>query len=575
MAKEIKIDLIVDDKGTAKIKGFGKTTEHEAKKAGSALERHVGKALTGIGKGFKGLTKSLFSLKGAVAAIGVGFIAKSFLDAAKETENFSVRLNILLGSVENGNKLFKDMATFAGKVPFEYNEIMGAATQLAGVMRGGVEEINKWMPLIADLAAVSGLGIRQTTEQVVRMYSAGAASADLFRERGITAMLGFQAGVTYSAEETRKMLMEQWEKQDSAFRGSTEKLAKTWTGLMSMFGDKWFQFRDAVMKSQVFEGLKQSAQGLLDVLNQMDLTAIAEKIGNAVRAISQSVITESIKMFQTAHEAFRALQALVSGIMEKYYKARADVLVWSRGLSKSGAGVVGKVGEAGATYMSEENFKIVKALRQAQSDWAGVTEDTITAYDKLNSTINKVQSGTNNFFKSVENSATKSINTVKSLTQETGQFFDYMAAEQGKDPFTLTPMIKKSPAVAWADGISSMQDDLAGMGETIATTFDVSGLASMAEKIGLHQRRGTWGQRVMPGGALEERELQSLYDIQKRVLVAQSNLAVSQAESARVGLQKGTAYNITVNVSGGTNSSTSDIALSVRRELEKMDARGV
>jgi len=59
------------------------------------------------------------------------------------------------------------------------------------------------------------------------MYSAGAASADLFRERGILAMLGFQAGVTYSAEETRQRLMQAWLEPESKFKGMTGEMAKT------------------------------------------------------------------------------------------------------------------------------------------------------------------------------------------------------------------------------------------------------------------------------------------------------------------------------------------------------------
>ena len=101
--------------------------------------------------------------------------------------------------------MFETMSKFAAKVPFEYEKIMSSATALAGVMEGGVDEVEQWMPMISDLAAVSRLSIEETTGQIIRMYSAGAAAADLFRERGITAMLGFQAGARYTAEETREI----------------------------------------------------------------------------------------------------------------------------------------------------------------------------------------------------------------------------------------------------------------------------------------------------------------------------------------------------------------------------------
>ena len=194
-------------------------------------------------------------------------VVRSFIQAADVAEGFGVRLEVLLGSVKEGNRLFEDMAMFAGKVPFEYEKIMGASTALAGVMKGGVDEINAWMPMIADLAATTGLTLEDTTSQVIRMYSAGAASADMFRERGVLAMLGFQAGVSYSAEETREMMMKSWKKAGSQFAGATDKLALTWSGMTSMLADKWFAFRTMVMKSGVFDWMKSALSTLNEFLD--------------------------------------------------------------------------------------------------------------------------------------------------------------------------------------------------------------------------------------------------------------------------------------------------------------------
>lgn len=244
-------------------------------------------AVKNMEKQTKSLSNNLRNLKRVALTVFVGWgvknIATSFLDAATEAEGFAVRLNGLLGSVEEGNRLFKNMAEFAGQVPFEYREIMSSATALSGVMRGGVDEISRWMPMIADLAAASGLGIEQTTQQVIRMYSAGAGAADLFRERGVLSMLGFQAGVSYSAEETRKKMVEAWEDPQSKFRGMTEDLAQTWTGTMSMFRDVWFQFRNMVMESGPFKLMKEQAQELLKEVNRLKdegkLAEWAEKTG--------------------------------------------------------------------------------------------------------------------------------------------------------------------------------------------------------------------------------------------------------------------------------------------------------
>lgn len=246
MANDTKIVVSGE---TSKYERAMKNIRLHSKRTTQAVQRQW-KTTAGV---FDGVTGKLLALAGAG---GLGALGMGFLGAARESENFQVRLKVLLGSVEEGNKLFRNMEIYAGKVPFQYREIMGAATQLSGVMAGGVKEVTAWMPLIGDLAAASGLSIQQTTEQVVRMYSAGAASADLFRERGILAMLGFEAGVSYSADETRKQLVNMWADPASRFRGATTEMSETWDGMVSMIQDKWFQFRNIIMDAGVFDALK-------------------------------------------------------------------------------------------------------------------------------------------------------------------------------------------------------------------------------------------------------------------------------------------------------------------------------
>ncbi|MGE0256926.1 MAG: phage tail tape measure C-terminal domain-containing protein [Alphaproteobacteria bacterium] len=247
--------------GSAELNKMGlsaRTAGAEADRARAPWDRHNAVVAKG-GAVAAHTTASVNALRLAVLALATGMagrVAASFVSAASEAENYRVRLNRLLGSQAEGNRMFKEAADYAGRVPFEYREIMGAATTLAGVMKGGVDEIREWLPLIGDLAAASGLTIEEATGQVVRMLSAGAAAADLFRERGVLAMLGFQAGVTYSTAETRKQLLEEFNRVDSKFRGAADDMGRTWTGLTSMLSDKWFAFRQQVMDAGPFETLK-------------------------------------------------------------------------------------------------------------------------------------------------------------------------------------------------------------------------------------------------------------------------------------------------------------------------------
>jgi len=213
------------------------------------------------------IAKDLIKIGAAITA-GLGFAGKTLIDVGAKTESLKLRMSSLLGSVAEGNRVFKDMSDFAGKVPFAYEDIMEASTQLSGVLKGGAAEIKATMPMIADLAAVSGLSIQQTTDQVSRMYSAGAGAADLFREKGINAMLGFKSGVAVSAEETKKKLIEAFEDPASKFRGAANKLATTWEGTLSMIGDKWFQMRSTLAEAGVFNYFKSIAHVINDLFGQ-------------------------------------------------------------------------------------------------------------------------------------------------------------------------------------------------------------------------------------------------------------------------------------------------------------------
>jgi len=300
-------------------------------------QRRVMRAVTVMSKGFNIIRKSVMSLRNAVVllagAYGMAKLASSFLEASKAAEGFQVRLTALLGGVREGNRLFSAMTEYATSVPFTYEEIMASATSLAGVMKGGVDEITKWMPMIGDLAAVSGLSIQDTTGQIIRMYSAGAGAADMFRERGILAMMGFTAGAKYSAKETQEIMFDFWNAAGSRIKGVTGELAKTWAGTMSMFGDAWFQFRLMVMDSGPFDALKAGAQEALKwILKMKDEGKLQEWATEVASQIIRGIggIVEAIVWVKKAfHEVIIIWNKADAWINEKLLAKAQKDLAWA------------------------------------------------------------------------------------------------------------------------------------------------------------------------------------------------------------------------------------------------------
>lgn len=293
----------------------------------------LGSTLGNLRSKLNGIATGMTGLKALLAGVGGGLLARSFIQAADTAEQYRVRLNVLLGSQKEGNRLFKEMADFAGTVSFQYEEIMGAATNLAGVMKGGVDEVQQWMPLIADLAAASGLSIQDTTSNIIRMYSAGAASADMFRDRGILAMLGFQSGVAYSAEETRKRLIAAFEDPFSKFRGASKELAKTWSGMLSMLSDRWFQFRNMVMEAGVFDYIKAALQLWLDYMQKLQKEG---RIDEWAQGIAKTIITVMGKIAIAVGwvaDAFRGWQMIWQGLKMTFALLGQGMMAVIRGIN--------------------------------------------------------------------------------------------------------------------------------------------------------------------------------------------------------------------------------------------------
>jgi len=228
-------------------------------------------------KQFRGLTsrstdlmkRHWLKVAAAVAAVTYAMVkmTKSLITASSTVEQYRTRLTVLLKDVEKGNQVFEDMADLAGRVPKTYEEIMASATDLTAVVRDGTKEVKQLMPMIVDLSAATGMSVQEVTGQMIRMYSAGAASADMFRERGVSAALGFQAGVSYSAEETMKIMIQQWEDGTGKFVGAADQLKDTFEGIVSMMQDAWFQFKVAVGE-EIFEQIKLDGQALLEIIQE-------------------------------------------------------------------------------------------------------------------------------------------------------------------------------------------------------------------------------------------------------------------------------------------------------------------
>jgi hypothetical protein len=247
-------------------------------------------ALTGVRKNLNSVKNSVFSLKGALVGLGAGAIIKSFVDVGKEVESLQVRFKFLFGSIEEGKVAFDSLTDFAGRVPFSLEEISRASGNLAVVAKDA-QDLNRVLEITGNVAAVTGLDFETTSSQIQRAFSGGIGAADLFRERGVRALLGFQAGAKVTAEETIARFEELFS-GNGQFANATKDLATTLEGTISMIGDKYFKFQKDVA-SGFFDELKGEFGDLNEFLEQNEqqikdiATSIGENFAGAITTTSQ------------------------------------------------------------------------------------------------------------------------------------------------------------------------------------------------------------------------------------------------------------------------------------------------
>ena len=248
---------------------------------------------------------AVFNLQSAFVGLGAGLVIRNLVNTGRELENLQVRLKFLLKDTNEGAKAFENMTKFASQVPFSLEEIQSGAGILATVT-DNANDLQKMLEITGNVAAVTGLDFRTASEQIQRSFSAGIGAADLFREKGVRNMLGFQAGATVSIQATVQAF-ENVFGRGGRFGKATDDLARTFGGTLSMLGDKIFTFKKNLLDAGFFTELKNQFGDLDKFLekNAEELERIAIVIGTN---LAQATVTAA-KGIKLLADNFRDLQS--------------------------------------------------------------------------------------------------------------------------------------------------------------------------------------------------------------------------------------------------------------------------
>jgi len=236
-----------------------------------------------------GMRRATQSLGGFAAKLGltVGAVASfnKAISAGRTIEDLRIRLNAMTGSAQGGAKALNMAREAATKLPFDLEEIANGMASIIPIS-DTFKEVETNIQAVADVAALAGLDFETSAMQFQRAFAGGAGAADLFRDRGILAMAGFERGVTYSVEQTQKKLME----FAKANEGVSNELNKTLGGALSQLKDKIFNlgaafastFNPAVTGAinEIIKGFDEGAEGAYEFA-----ASLGESLFNAISGI--------------------------------------------------------------------------------------------------------------------------------------------------------------------------------------------------------------------------------------------------------------------------------------------------
>jgi len=393
-------------------------------------------AFGAVQRGLSNLRGAIFSVQSALIGIGGGLAIRSLIRTGSEVENLGIRFKFLFNSVSEGNKAFDTLIGFAARVPFSLQEIAGASGNLAVVTKNA-EELESVLKITGNVAAVTGLDFRQTAEQIQRSFAGGIAAADVFRERGVRALLGFKAGATITAEETRKRFEEVFG-ENGKFSKATEVLSTTFTGTLSMLSDKLFKFQLETNRAGFFDFIKNALVVINRSIeeNSATLNKFSASVSEALINFTKQALMGVARLLDSLQIVFKIIGAGIGGLMDVVKALPAGI----RELGIIGFLMLGRRGKILVAAISAIIKMLGVDLEKISENLFGASKDT-EAWGKNSEAVSK-------FLKAVEKNIVvskkqleelmKVATGVKDATKEIGLNFQQVAGllnEQIKKDF--------------------------------------------------------------------------------------------------------------------------------------------
>lgn len=345
-AAELKVRFSTDGVGKTKadINSLGQTVDSVDGKSQGFLKTAAATTLGFLGGGL--IMGGIGQLKG---------LAGGFIMANASAETYRNQLEIAAGSSQKAGEIFTWLQKMAADTPFEFPELINAATQLESLGQSS----QKWLPIIGDTAAATGKSVDQVTQAVL---DAQTGEFERLKELGIrTKVEGDKVKFSFmkngqemvveadnTAEGISNALMGIW---SDKYTGAMDKLSSTFMGKLSTLKDNINLIAQGISKP------------LFDVAKQ-GLTFANSFISNFTDMLGKGLPA-------TAAFAYAARQALIDAFPNSDIAERLTPTIYAitdgmetlSGVFSSVAGVVKSVLGAAFSFLADHIDLVVGAIK--------------------------------------------------------------------------------------------------------------------------------------------------------------------------------------------------------------------
>jgi len=232
-----------------------------------AGSRRATAAIAGVGRAASSVKNRIFSLQGALVALGGGLVIRSFLQTASSMENLKIQLKTVTGSANDADKAFSRLTDFTTRTPYEIDQVVSAFTKLKAF---GLDPSEEAMTAFGNTAAAMGKDLNQMIEAV-----ADAATGEFERlkefgikskQQGDQVSFTFQGVTTTVKKESKAIQGYLMDIGNNQFGGAMSDQMDTMSGALSNFRGSFTLFQDELMDNgpfAIFKGLVNSASEIL------------------------------------------------------------------------------------------------------------------------------------------------------------------------------------------------------------------------------------------------------------------------------------------------------------------------